>query len=387
MPSQNSAVAAGDEQLQQMELLGAIGFSGEVRHALHLLPSGEIIFPLGAGVCIRQGMVGRVEQTAEGKIETELQHDLLRTGASAARSTGSSSSINNSISNGSKNSNNNSNNNGSNNSNNNKHNESLRTKSNLSGTSHEKHRTEARSREVTGRPRRGSDKSSKTDSSLSHVQDSLDSEYLAQGLQRRTQQRGCGVVGVRQLEELYRSMPSVNFDAIAKATRSVSTRVGVGSSSSVESLPPVQDKSHQKSTNGSEDLSGGTKHQEPVGGGGRRSSTNEVIGYQHSIGNDVQTGNIDSFRKESPSYNQDGSGGRFTQKAHNHFLRRHEILSGHKSRVTALAVSADGSIIVSAEEGQPAGQGLVCVWRRDVTGWALVGHHRGHPEGYLNLKS
>ena len=166
----------------------------------------------------------------------------------------------------------------------------------------------------------------------------LDSDYLNANLKKKRETNGkFGVIGVSELERLYRSASDLNFSAIRKP-RSNSVEVELGSTVSSSVTTSTLGSVYSSNLNFPPRVTTPNKDSKV---------TDEPT---HSKSACSTSSSFSSRRSSRSAVSAESDGSK------NSISNRHRILSAHSSPITALGVSVSGLTIVSAEEGYPVGK-------------------------------
>lgn len=159
----------------------------------------------------------------------------------------------------------------------------------------------------------------------------LDSGYLKKSLRQRARNGQYAVVGVKDLERLYKAVPELDFSCLRKADSSVKATVGSQSVS-------------QCGSNDTNDISVRNRVRESRNNISSSIDKEKVQSIKDSAENVASVDFPESSRMSTHSIS--------SVIIYGH----HSIISGHNAVVVCLAASASGAFLVSAEEGQPIGR-------------------------------
>ena len=163
----------------------------------------------------------------------------------------------------------------------------------------------------------------------------LDSEYLHNNLMKRNKTGQYGVLGVKELDRLYRAVPELDFSGLLM-TDSVKGTVGSRGSSI-----------HNNQSNGGDSVNshlfGSETHSKA-----RSEETRKTSNGSKSSSPGEKSTRSSSVMLSNKSSVSSAEG----------LLSNHSILSGHTSTIACMALSKSGDVLVSGEQGQPTGKVL-----------------------------
>ena len=184
----------------------------------------------------------------------------------------------------------------------------------------------------------------------------LDSDYLNQNARNRVCKGKYGVIGVSELERLYRNTPALNLGNFKENSDSIDVEMGslhskssslqYGSSAAIGSINSIIFGSDQNNDASAAKTCNKKKHS-----GVRSKEVEEEISLKSS-----RSGSSSRALSDNSSLKQALVSSNDSVKSSERSLRRHAILSLHTAPISTLAVSGTGGVIVSGEEGHPIGQ-------------------------------